>query len=370
MLQARQPLQALRGIAALLVMLYHLGGVASLDKYFGIAWLDLPCSYTDFGVEIFFVLSGFIIALTHQRDWGRSERLGAFLYKRSSRIFPLYWLIFTAVGCAILLSPALRAANPHDLPTILKSLLLLPQDPAVVGGTGAPILIVAWSLQYEMVFYALFALIICHKSFAPVIAAALLVLNAWAAIDPKIATTFPVSFLTSQYVPLFAMGMLVWKLASMQGTTQLKHGTLAFYAGVCLLAATEICKMQQPDHALFCKVTLCGLGAALVVYGVVSNARILPRLFGNKLLQTLGDASYMQFLTHFPVLSLLAKIAMAVHLNHLGVSGALIFCAVAATTCVTVAITLHKLVEKPLGQYLKDLPAPVAGRAPAIGQAA
>ena len=53
--------------------------------------------------------------------------------------------------------PSLADKVPHDFGRVIQSLLLLPQNKEVVGGTGSPVLVVAWSLQYEIIFYLYFA---------------------------------------------------------------------------------------------------------------------------------------------------------------------------------------------------------------------
>ena len=140
-------LQSCRAFAAVLVVLFHLGGTIALPKYFGIDGFAAPFAFGHAGVDLFFVLSGYIIVTVHWQDFGKPDRLIGYLKKRAARIYPVYWLVFIAVYAAAQAMPSLRGAMPADMSTLAKSLFLLPQDPEVVGGTGAPVLIVAWSLQ-------------------------------------------------------------------------------------------------------------------------------------------------------------------------------------------------------------------------------
>ncbi|MGL4420416.1 MAG: acyltransferase family protein, partial [Gemmataceae bacterium] len=83
--------QALRGLACLFVVLYHVAGweqlvwpripVFGFYRYFGFA-----------GVDLFFVLSGFIITHAHWKQIGQPRHLPTYLYRRLSRIYPVYWL--------------------------------------------------------------------------------------------------------------------------------------------------------------------------------------------------------------------------------------------------------------------------------------
>src|SRR5882762_1925446 len=146
-------IQACRGLAALQVVLFHLGGILAAPKYFGLPGFGRAFIFGDSGVEFFFVLSGFIITWVHRRDFGKPAALPAYISKRLIRIYPTYWTIFLSVFLLAWTSPALRSGLPATPGLLLRSLLLVPQDPTVAGGTGAPVLIVAWTLQYEMIFY-------------------------------------------------------------------------------------------------------------------------------------------------------------------------------------------------------------------------
>src|ERR1700733_654168 len=93
-----------RGCAALLVILYHNGGIC--EKYFG----SFPSLHTPFrgghaGVEYFFVLSGFIIYFAHAGDRGRSDRILDFVKKRAIRIVPMYWIVISLMTMMFILHP-------------------------------------------------------------------------------------------------------------------------------------------------------------------------------------------------------------------------------------------------------------------------
>ena len=132
-------LQACRALAALLVVFFHVGTSLNRDVYLGHA-ADLVrqlSSSGDAGVAFFFVLSGFIVTRVHLPDFNQPARLPAYLLKRAARIYPMYWLVFAATCLLVWLLPASRTTLPADAPTLIKALLLIPQDPSVVGGTGA-----------------------------------------------------------------------------------------------------------------------------------------------------------------------------------------------------------------------------------------
>lgn len=102
------------------------------------------------GVDL--VLSGFIILLVHRRDIGRPRRIARYAWRRFVRVWPLYWL-------ALVATVAKRMAGGHVAPdpaSFAWNLALLPT-------AGEPMLGIAWTLQYEAVFYLLFGLLLMER---------------------------------------------------------------------------------------------------------------------------------------------------------------------------------------------------------------
>ena len=93
-----QSVQICRGLAALLVLVYHTSAIMGLQKYGSQNIFNGYLSSLGFiGVDFFFVLSGFIIPFAHQKDVGRSDQFGRYAYRRVSRIYPIYWLYLTMI---------------------------------------------------------------------------------------------------------------------------------------------------------------------------------------------------------------------------------------------------------------------------------
>ncbi len=200
-------LQAGRALAALVVVLFHLGLIVADAKYFDVPWVATPFRWGDAGVEFFFVLSGFIIASAHAGDISRPSRLIPYLQRRMIRIYPPYWIIFAIVSVMALPLAATRATLPNDLGTLAEAWFLLPQDPAEVGGTGSPVIIVAWTLRYEILFYLFFALLILDLRLGLLAAVAYAI--AFATLRHQPGTGFPLPFLLNPCVWLFGMGIAV-----------------------------------------------------------------------------------------------------------------------------------------------------------------
>ena len=88
-------IQALRGLAALLVVMFH---TTELNhKNFQQEFLFNIFAFGSSGVDFFFVLSGFIIYFIHRFDVGQRNKLKPFLLKRLIRVYPMYWLVTLAL---------------------------------------------------------------------------------------------------------------------------------------------------------------------------------------------------------------------------------------------------------------------------------
>jgi peptidoglycan/LPS O-acetylase OafA/YrhL len=343
-------LQACRGYAALLVVLYHLGLAIASPKYFGIERFAVPFGFGDAGVEFFFVLSGFIITWVHFSDLGQPSRLRDYVRKRAVRIYPVYWTVLAAVFLAAEAVPSLRSTVPHDLPTLFKTAALIPQDPAVVGGTGAPILIVAWSLQYEMCFYCLVGAFIFNRALGICVSIGLLA-NVVACQTGSCA--FPRNFLANPLMLLFALGALIAHLS--RRPISLKRPAIAAAAAACAFLAIGAAEVIWGRQSLPIDRRLAyGLVSGMLIFALVRaedssrQGQGQPQKPGKvrRWSASLGDSSYALYLIHFPLISMFCKLAVFIGLR--GAAGALLAYVSILGACLAAAIALHLAVEKPI----------------------
>jgi len=283
-----------------MVVLFHLAG---MEKEFGGGERLLPrlAGSGRAGVDLFFVVSGFIM-VTVTAGAGRGLRsAGEFLYHRATRIYPVYWFYTAAlIGLHTLIPAAFDPARWNSV-SIPRSLLLLPQQ-------GLPVLVVGWTMVHEIYFYLVFALFL----FAPersrlwLLGTWLTALAALPALFPEVAAagaapafaliTHP---LTVEFIAGAAIGVLVRRGLFLPGRTVFAAGALLlliFHAG---LAPQD---GAWPEG--WSRVLIFGLPSALLLYGAVSmefaGGRLLPRALG-----TIGDASYSIYLVQiFPLLAL------------------------------------------------------------------
>ena len=269
-----QTLEASRGVAALLVVLYH-------ASEFIVTLSGHECVWGLFhfgqnGVTFFFVLSGFIITWRHAEDLGHPSRLPSFLRRRFVRVYPTYWVML-AVSLALyawLKYPFL--VMDHAPSDIARAVVLNYYDQPVVA--------VAWTLWYEVRFYLLFGLAILQPLLGRL---AFLAWLGWGFNAYKLA---------------FVLGVLAAVSARRFGGSRAAAGC----AGILGLAGF-VTAAGLEDYAGFAAITLVpfyAAAAALLVFALAGweehwTVRV-PRA-----LRILGAASYSIYLVHYTVQVLL-----------------------------------------------------------------
>ena len=144
-----QLVQAARGTAALLVLLYHATITIGRTKYAGVDPLLGLFRFGHAGVDFFFVLSGFIITYAHRSDLGHPASYRRYIWRRLTRIYPAYWSALAVAVVLFILMPQSGPPYARDPLAISLSALLWPQ-------AHLPVLGVAWTLSHEMLFYLIF----------------------------------------------------------------------------------------------------------------------------------------------------------------------------------------------------------------------
>jgi len=288
-------IQSLRGIAALFVVFSHL--LVIERKYSPDQFLDSWMSFGMVGVDLFFVISGFImvhVAMKMRRGAGSAFE---FLFARVTRIYPLYWLVSAALLVVWLVRPDMVFSSFKTEPNIVKSFLLYPD-------ARDPLLAVGWTLVHEIGFYLIFALALLLK---PRWLLPFLLL--WAGIigvghyvgintnSPVISLLF--SPLTYEFLAGALAGWVFHKWHAKFALATLLTGLL-LWAGTfyVLISAGHSMIESHMGRAIH-----FALPATLTVYGLAGMKTHLP-----KYTQTLGDWSYSLYLTHVLTLTLFGRI--------------------------------------------------------------
>ncbi|MEM9048160.1 MAG: acyltransferase [Pseudomonadota bacterium] len=323
-----ESLQILRAVAAMMVALFHLQQHV-LPHHLGQAlWPGLSMGYA--GVEIFFVLSGYIMMHVHGREIGRRDATGRFLLRRAARILPLYWIV---LGMVVLGRFAMTGAIP-DAERLFAAAFLLPNQ--------MPILRVAWTLGYEMLFYGAFALLIWRPASIAWLATGLAFgMLALVSLNARPAAVLLTVAQEAPYALLFLLGIAAACLQQ-RLTAPAALAFAAFGAfGVLAVGLSEALTGLAPEKPL--RTLLYGVCAAALIAGLAAwegagRRRMPPFLI------RLGDASYALYLLHLPVMSFAAKLVSSLRLDlppWLNAAG-LVLLATAAALCA------HRVLERPM----------------------
>ena len=331
-------IQVLRGLAALLVVFVHLQDLAQL----GGARPDIFL-WGNTGVDLFFVISGLIMVQTTSR---RPTGPLGFLRNRLVRVAPLYWLVTLAVFVLAMVAPGLLQHTDADPLLLLKSLLFVPY--ARADGTFRPIVFLGWTLNYEMAFYVLFALgltlpsRILRRGLPIVFLAA--VVAAGAIFRPADALA---QFYTAPIVLEFAGGMILGA-GLLRWVEDRRKGQVALAAAAIALAAMLCGPSLAPNVD---RAVIAGIPAMIIVGGclIAERAGFVLRL---PFLQTVGNASYSIYLTHFFVTSLVTKLAARFHLDAPAPLAAAMLAALVLV--IAVGIATHVWIELPLTRFFRQ----------------
>ncbi len=332
-------IQILRGLAAGLVVIAHVAEHAD-----GIS--GNPVLITGrFGVDIFFVISGFIIA--HISGDGPFD-LKSFAIRRVFRVVPLYWACTILVLALALIAPALFKTTAADIEQFFYSLAFLPHS--VNGGTEwRPLFKLGWTLNYEMFFYLLTALLFwCGTAFlrATILS---LVMGALviAGLVFDLENTF-VGFYANLNLMPFILGF--W-LARMAGRPFFEHMSKPILASLWLVAIVLTAILYQTDFYALREVgghTIMTLAALAIVTAGVASERymVFP---GSAWARMIGDSSYSLYLLHMFIVG--AAWAIVNRLD-LGQAPALVLAMVIAVpTSLAAAYVSYRLFERPISNW-------------------
>ncbi|MDF7681171.1 acyltransferase [Enterobacteriaceae bacterium ESL0689] len=276
-------IQYLRGVAAISVIVYHAMVMQAVSQFF-------PSPVGNFGVDVFFVISGFIMWVT--TTTGKKVTPGEFFRARLFRVFPLYWFFTWALLIAIFTVPS-AFLNQRNLDIIytLKSFFLIPARNPDVGDV-TPLYTIGWTLVYEMFFYVVFALALFFNDgrhrlicLASVFCALVLI---GIVITPKgaIGVTY-----TSPVLLEFLSGIMI-------GVNINRLSNLNTRYGFIFLGLSIMCFVWgYLNEAVLSRVIAFGPGAILLVVSSLVFEKRLTRK-PNRVALLLGGASYSMYLAH------------------------------------------------------------------------
>jgi len=311
-------LQYLRAVAALAVVYSHT--VIQVENY-----EQYLLHAGSFGVDIFFVISGFIMIYIAKPD----DTPAAFFVNRIRRVVPLYWF-FTFLMAAILLTmPSVFKVTVFGWETFLKSLAFIPHWSVAYDGYVWPIVAPGWSLIFEMYFYLVFAisLLISQRFRVSFIALVITVIFAIASLSANEDSAM-VQFFNKSMVFEFIFGMLL---------------AVAWKRGLRLPSTTAWCLLLFSICLLFLRLPV----PRIFEFGIPSLLIVMACLFIHvkqyNWFVLLGDASYALYLSHIFTLGLMRKYLPP--LLGEGPMAAYLFVALSVIVCTLISIYIHKYVD-------------------------
>ena len=292
-------IQALRAAAALLVVFVHMRDLEL--KYSPDHILPKLFSLGIVGVDLFFVISGFIMIYV---CWGLrtgGKTSAGFLFARFARIYPVYWLIAGAVFCVWKLNPALINYDPAAS-KLWRSALLFPDY-------YAPMLKVAWTLIHELYFYLVFSLCLLLPRLFWIGALSVWAAVIWGMNQSGLCPISPVGRLMTNPINIeFYFGVLIgWIVVRRRSQDRASAAKLARTAlllgSICLLGAMIYQSYFAPDifPSNGTRTVIFGVPAALIIYGLVSLEAAGHK--AHPALARSGNWSYALYLAHIPILS-------------------------------------------------------------------
>lgn len=284
-----QGLQAIRGFAAISVMLFH--GSQIIKEHTGYSEPEVLFKQGYLGVDIFFVLSGFIIACTRTK---KKEQALIFLSKRISRIFPSYWIATSLLILGYTLFPQHDQPFKSDSSIVLGSFLLLPQPRYVLG--------VAWTLYYEMIFYTWCSI---TRDLSSMWTSGLvwsgLILGALT-FDVE-ASLYSVNSLLNPVILEFFLGFIAARAFYNLSLSSKQARIIIFFGLLCLsisVLITKFLQIQPPETNAqdMTRIIFFGFPSTLIVLGAafLDSHRV-------GLLSRIGDSSYSLYLIHGTTIS-------------------------------------------------------------------
>jgi exopolysaccharide production protein ExoZ len=352
-------IQFLRLVAAMLVVVYHvsfqLPGGGGTEH--GLFWLGQATGFA--GVDVFFVISGFIMAYTTIGEIGPVRSLD-FARRRIARIFSGYWPFFFLALAVFYWARPQHFADAN----LLTSFFLWPQPLNLV------LLEITWTLSFELYFYLLFALLVwlvpdrfrmktCAAATVIIVVLFLYRHFVSASFDAGRLHLMPFAehFLASPFVAEFFAGAVTayWLSRRPRGLawTWLLLGAALFLGGSVVNARLFDGDLEQGYHVVP-RVLLFGSASILIVAGLV-RLETAGRTARAGFSIVTGGASYAIYLSHIPILALAQLLGMPMLLN--GRPAGLVAAAYSVLSLLILGISVvhYRKLERPLHRLFKSL---------------
>jgi peptidoglycan/LPS O-acetylase OafA/YrhL len=344
-------LTSLRGIAAMAVVMQHFSATAQTHAAVSIPSL-VPHGYM--AVDLFFVLSGFIMAYTYRTDFElRGNRaMPSFLLKRAARILPLNTVVVIAIVCAGTGSGILLGRNifysSANLPYDVICNLFLLQGLGWGTNLNGP----SWSICTEFAAYLLFPLLLALAfSRQTLVTGVTLLISVAALVVTAIAHPrlgLDVSSVQGELVLCFAqfiLGLFTYRVTQMPSI----RGWLEADSPAILAAGWVVASLCLRIDIL------AAIGFPAIVATLACNRGRVADLMAMRLPYFLGEVSFSIYLIHDPCRPVALELLRAIHPVPLGAIPALVFALVCSLLVVPLAWIAYLTVERPGRRAVRGL---------------
>lgn len=318
-------IQYLRFFACLAVVVLHITKKAyfnnDIDFYFYLG---------DTGVDIFFIISGFIMMHISRSNMSA----GKFLVDRIVRIYPIYLFILVPYLAVFLLHPELVNSHNPIKPSIFKSITLLPFV------DGSLLNMVSWTLMYELYFYLIFTLSISlYGKVNKILSTSVFIIALL-----SFGLIFDISFINSTIVLEFLIGMVFYKIFTKR---MLLNSYMSLFLIILGFAIFYMLPREEMGVNGFSRLLLWGGPVSLIFIGVLG---LEDKIKNNKILLFLGNTSYSTYLSHILVIN-------AVYLGFKKYTffdvGPLLIIVMATVGSFILGAIIHKYIELRLVSFFK-----------------
>jgi len=343
-------IQLLRGLAALAVVIHHIAGYLKETHHLSIFHNYGRIGFA--GVDLFFVISGFIIHFTSKSYLNNPSKLGEYWKKRIIRVYPIYWIVTIGIFIVQFVLPilnksaALNTGYPMEVSAFLKTFTLFPVHFAINP--------VSWTLSFELFFYLMFSLLIISKRLW-VIPACVLIFSGWHTFVEQYQHLHfgynYYNFFFSSYNIEFFLGYLLFIVYD---RNLLSLPTWLAWIGV-LASIFVVLRTGYGviDGDYYKRFLSFGLPSVILLYSLLQLEE-RQQLSIHPFFIILGDASYIIYLIHFPMIFFMNKVLLLVNI-HLTNQGLIYYSYFIGLAVVGVGILLHKKLEMPMNTYLMKL---------------
>ncbi len=344
------PIEALRALAAIMVVITHvLHEIKEILARQSVAFNEKMFP-GDAGVDIFFVISGFIMVYVSRRSFGDARQAWPFIKRRIARIVPLYWILTLMMLAAVVLLPGRVDNETHDVWHWISSFLFFPYERATDEAVR-PLLGVGWTLQYEMFFYLLFAGFMAlpfHRACWSLVGLLTLIVTLGWLFEPE---SVPLVFWSNVIILEFGIGILL----GLAYQTDLRLPTWVFWPmigfGLVLLGlAPPFTEAYEPQRVWYYGIPAFFLVAAVTMTRGGAD-RYVPSWF-----VLLGASSYALYLSHpfaIGIATLLSEVLNMTELLEVQLIP-VVFAGVIIPFCIAVGVAVHLFIERPIARYLSS----------------